>query len=489
VNLILLIGYAVVFTVAAFMLFVRLERSGRSVTTVLILLWLLVIESALYENPNLVPNGLFHPGIGADPKPDDEIIDYAISFRLIDLVVPIAIGARLYARGLPERMRGASVWLLAFLVWLVGAALIGLYNGNSTSLIAFEAKAIVYLGVAALAASVPARDYVEGNGLFNLIYGSAVIAAALVLTDGLDESFSLDIPLLPLPDVGSIGADAASVFVALGILALALAAFRPDRRLPLFAAAGPLLTAPALAGQRAAILGLGVSLVVLLLGLVGTTRRVIATPTEFALLAVLGLGLAILPPSVAMATGSPNAHLPFAGTVEKTFHSTGKEQSAESRVNQWRKAEKLIEQRPVTGWGLGKTYTHYDPGHREFFTTDFTHNIIGDLLLRTGAIGVALFSIAMLLAVWDGWGAWRRQHDDLAAALALACLAIIAGLLARGMVESLFEKFRLATLLGITLGIIGSVAVSPVRARQRERQRLLEPEPEQAWNSGISSAH
>jgi O-antigen ligase len=487
VSLLLLLGYAAVFAAAAFWYLVRLERTGQSLKTVLLLLWLLVIEAALYENPNLVPNGIFHPGIGADPIPDDEIIDYAISFRLVDLIVPIAIAARLYAKGLPERLRGSSIWLAAFLTWIFGSALIGLYNGNATGLITFELKLIVYLGVAGLAATVPAKAYVESRGLYRLIYGTAAIAAALIVTDGMDMSFSLDLPLLPLPDVGSVGADAASIFVAFGTLALTLAAFRKDERLRLFAAAGALLTAPALAGQRAAILGLGVSVGVLLIGLVATTRRLRATPTEFALLFVMGLGLATLPAATALALGSPDARLLFAGTVEKTFTSTAKQQSAESRVNQWRKAGELIEERPVTGWGLGKTYTHYDPGHREFFTTNYTHNVIGDLLLRTGAIGVALFLIAMLLASLDGWLAWRRQTDDLAAALALASLAIIAGLLARGMVESLFEKFRLATLLGITLGIIGSVAVEPVRARARERRRLTEPE--EAWSSGISSAH
>lgn len=486
-SLILLLGYALVFAAAAFWYLVRLERAGRSVTTVLLLLWIIVVESALYENPNLVPNGLFHPGIGADPIPDDEIIDYAISFRLMDLIVPIAIGARLYAKGLPERVRGASIWMAAFLTWIIGSALVGFYNGNATGLITFELKIVVYLGVAALAATVPAKAYVESKGLYRLIYGSAVIAAALIVTDGLDQHYALDIPLVPIPDIGSVGADAASIFVAFGTLALTLAAFRPEQRLRLFAAAGALLTAPALAGQRAAILGLAVSLAVLLLGLVATTRRLRATPTEFALLFLMGLGLATLPPAAALATGSPDARLLFAGSVEKTFTSQAKQQSEESRVNQWRKAGKLIEERPVTGWGLGKTYTHYDPGHREFFTTNYTHNIIGDLLLRAGAIGVALFVLAMLLASLDGWLAWRRHTDDLAAALALASLAIIAGLLARGMVESLFEKFRLATLLGITLGIIGSVAVQPARARQRERRRL--GEPEQAWSSGISSAH
>ena len=54
INVALLLGYAVVFAAAAFWYLVRLERSGQSVKTVLLLLWLLVIESALYENPNLV---------------------------------------------------------------------------------------------------------------------------------------------------------------------------------------------------------------------------------------------------------------------------------------------------------------------------------------------------------------------------------------------------------------------------------------------------
>jgi O-antigen ligase len=485
-SLIMLLAYAAVFAVSAFWFLVRLERRGRSVTTVLIVLWILVIESALYDNPNNVPNGLFHPGIGEDPNPDDEIIDYAISFRLVDLIVPIALAARLYAVGLPDRIRGSSVWIAAFITWLVGAGLIGFINGTSPGLITFELKAIVYLGVLGLAASVPPGAYLEGGGLHRLIYGSALIASALIVSDGLSLDFALDIPILPLPDVGAIGADAASVFVALGVFALTLASFQEQHRLRLFAAAGPLLVAPALAGQRAAILGLLISVAILLIGLVLTTRRLRATATEFALLALLGLGLATLPPAASLALGSPNARLPFAEDVETTFSSTGKRQSAEARLNQWRKAGELIEERPVTGWGLGKTYVHYDPGHREFFETNYTHNIVGDLLLRTGAIGLLLFLIAIVLALADGWSAWRRQRDDLAAALALASTAIIVGLLARGMVESLFEKFRLATLLGIMLGIVGSTAVSPLRARYGEPHQA---QPEQAWSSRISSAH
>jgi hypothetical protein len=53
------------------------------------------------------------------------------------------------------------------------------------------------------------------------------------------------------------------------------------------------------------------------------------------------------------------------------------------------------------------------------------------------------------------------------------------------MVESLFEKYRLATMLGIVLGIVGSAAVSPVRARLGQE---LEPRAEHAWSSETSFA-
>jgi O-antigen ligase len=481
----LLFGFTALAAVSLFWSFVRLERAGHSVWTVLLVLWILVLDASLYADPNEVPVGLFHPGVGRDPDPTDEILESAISFRLVDLVIPIAVGARLYARGLPERIRMSSVWLLAFFAWLVGAAVIGVLNANASNLIAFELKALIYLGIFGLVASVPIRTFVEGRGLPLLIYGSATIAAALIVMDGMSLSFALDLPLLPLPHVGTMGADAAGIFVPLGVIAFCLALVSAQRRLRLFVAAGPLLLSPVVASQRAAIITLVVALGVFALGAFATRRRVQARPTEFALLGTLVLGLAFLPPAASLALGSHDARFPFEAEVEETFTSRAKQQSAQSRVNQWRKAGELIEERPVTGWGLGKTYIHYDAGHYQFFETNYTHNIGGDLLIRTGAIGLMLFTFAVVLALLDGLAAWLRHPDDTAAVLAFGAVAIISGLLARGMVESLFEKYRLATMLGITLGIVGSVAVEPVRARFAQR---LQPKAEKAWSSGTSFA-
>jgi len=233
------------------------------------------------------------------------------------------------------------------------------------------------------------------------------------------------------------------------------------------------------------ILTLVVSLTTFAAFAFATRRPLRATPTELALLGAMVIGLAAVPTVGSLALGSSDARLPFEQEVQETFTSLGKQQSAQSRLNQWKKARELIEERPVTGWGLGKTYRHYDAGHLEFFETNYTHNVGTDLLMRTGAIGLVLFVLAMSLSFLDGLRAWRRQTDDIAAVLGLASAAIIAKLLAKGMVESLFEKYRLATLLGIVLGIVGSVAVRPMRARFEER---VKPDMEKTWSSGTSFA-
>jgi O-antigen ligase len=483
-SVFLLFAFAALAGVSLFWWFVRQERTGHSVTTILFVLWILVLDAALHDNPNQVPAGLFHPGVGPDPDPTDAIIESAVSFRLIDLIIPIALGARLYARGLPTRIRMSSIWLLAFFAWLVGAALIGVMNSNSPDLIAFESKALIYLGLFGLVASVPINTLAESRGLSWLLSGSALIATFLIFTDGIGFTFSVDvIPLVPLPSVGTLGADAAGIFVALGVIALAIALVRERGRIQWFATAAPLLLSPVVSSQRAAIGTLIVALLVFGVAAIATRRKLHATPTEFALVAMLALSLTILPPVAALALGSHDARLPFEREVQQTFTSTAKRQSAESRLNQWRKAGELIEERPVTGWGLGMTYTHFDAGHKTFFETNYTHNIFGDLLMRTGAIGLFLFALATMLALLDGLAAWRRHPNDVAAVLALAAVAIISGLLARGMVESLFEKYRLATMLGIVLGIVGSAALSPVRARLGEQTST-----EKAWSSETSFA-
>jgi O-antigen ligase len=107
-----------------------------------------------------------------------------------------------------------------------------------------------------------------------------------------------------------------------------------------------------------------------------------------------------------------------------------------------------------------------------------THNILLDLALRTGVVGLILFVVAVALTFRDGVRTWLRQSDDRIAALALACTAALAALLAKGMVESLFEKYRLAVFLGLLVGVMISGALAtrsegaaePASSRRRGRR-------------------
>jgi cation transporter-like permease len=51
------------------------------------------------------------------------------------------------------------------------------------------------------------------------------------------------------------------------------------------------------------------------------------------------------------------------------------------------------------------------------------------------------------------------------AVLALALVAVVVGFVAKGMVESIFEKYRLATMLGLSLGMLRGAVTSAGGAR------------------------
>ena len=55
---------------------------------------------------------------------------------------------------------------------------------------------------------------------------------------------------------------------------------------------------------------------------------------------------------------------------------------------------------------------------------------------------------------------WRKHLRSEVAALALAASACLVGLLARGLVESIFEKYRLAVGLGVLIGLVLSARTS-----------------------------
>ena len=77
-------------------------------------------DTCLYPNESTVPTGLIHPAIGG------------LSFRLLDVVVLVALAARLTTRGIARFGPRGLLWG-AFLAWIAkGHAFLGMHSATDT---------------------------------------------------------------------------------------------------------------------------------------------------------------------------------------------------------------------------------------------------------------------------------------------------------------------------------------------------------------------
>src|ERR1035437_5102160 len=248
VVLLAIVGLAAVLVFAGF---VRLERAGKRMTSVLVIFGLVLAEAWIYPNQSLIPAGIFHLVLGSGSGVGGA--DSGLSFRLPEILVPMAFMARMLARRRPLLLKAASLWWLAFLTWLAAAAVIGVENGNSANLALFEAKAIAYIGFFVLVAGVPANEFAHGRTFRRFLYGSSALAAIGILLNQLKANISLAIPGVPISNMGAMGADAATIFLSLGLIAAAIA-ICSEHQTRLIIASLPLLFASIVAEQRAALL-------------------------------------------------------------------------------------------------------------------------------------------------------------------------------------------------------------------------------------------
>jgi O-antigen ligase len=461
-----------------FFVFRRLERTDRSTTVVAVVWGLLLLDTCLYPNESTVPTGLIHPAIGG------------LSFRLIDVVVLVALAGRLTTRGLGRFGPRGLLWA-AFLAWIATAGVIGFVNGNAIDQLTFEGKEILYLSAMLLTAGIPASRYLETGFLPKLIGATALLATLLLITStaGLTLSLGSQAPPTAGADTaettylaaGTLGTDTTTMFVALGVIALALGlnATRPWQRFGLLLASAPLLASTLGPSQRAAFVGLGVSLGVLI-GLSAVShRRLKAKPTELALAALAVTALVIGPTVFQTVSKQEPAAVPFANQVATGFASRGEQLTTQDRLNQWQVAGGLIAARPALGWGLGKTYYYFEPGSMQFFQLDITHNVGLDILLRAGAVGFLLFIAALATSFFGALRTWYRSQEELVAALALGATAAVLGLIGKGMAESILEKYRIAVALGLFLGILLSAATAGEQLDEatEPNQELLDLQP------------
>ena len=450
--------------------FLAWERQGRGVRTVLTIWWVTLIDASLFPDVAAsLRTSFFHPVV------------FGQNFRLLELLVPLALVLRLHVRGWPRRLDAtAPVWL-AFYAFTALATVTGFLQHYSGGLVLTEASILFYVGATtALVGSVPVRDYLRERTLTPFVRWTAGAALVLFVLNELDLRITTTaIPNLPLDRFGLFGPDAASLYPVIGLIGILTELTRTGgrrRRATVLAPAAFLVLSHLGTTQRAARLDLYLAVVVVAVACLSPLRRRLrVTRAQVGISALAVVALVLLAPafveSVSAAFEGRQAHVsvPFAEQTSKALDTGRRQGSIQSRYNQWDAILTLIREKPFSGWGLGRTYEHYEVGFGPQ-TQGITHNLVLDVLFRLGLVGLALWVVGTVRLIAGGFGAWRRLLDDRVAAFGLALAAATTGLLARGMVESIFEKYKLAVGLGILYGLLVSV-----RAALRTQDEGHEP--------------
>lgn len=426
--------------------FVRWERTGRSHIPTAIVLGALTFESIVLPSPGTTPNGLFRVRAAGE------------DIRTVAVLALLAVIARAWVRGLPTRVTITGLLWGANVVWYGAAAVIGNVRGHDSNLVIFELQSLIYIAIGYLLfAGTPVRAFMAERAVawWTAVLTAAVGVFAMLTLFKVFTDVSLGIQRFP--GLGNYGAAGRSVVTAIAIIVIVTESCRARPRAWVVVCSVLLLLSPVVGIQRASLVQAAVCLVGLGVVVFGRTWRSRArlTPTVSGLV-VLGLiGLVVfavvLPPAL---TGKPSI---LVASLDRAFTGEGQLESVDARERLWSESRNLIEEHPLVGWGLGKRAELARPFPKEPLEVS-SHNILLDLWIRVGAVGVALFLLAIASSLFDAARAWRSHPDPVVAAFAMGCAIGLIGVVAKGFVEPLFDNFRLAMLLGMLLGGIASAA-------------------------------
>ena len=433
---------------------VTVERRGYHTELLTVIVGLIAFESIMWSQ-DAVPVGIFHPKLAGQ------------NFRLYDVLIPIALLARLRVRGLPRRVSALGAVVFVFCFWYMCEAVIGVMRGYGLNNVLFEAKLVIYVGGAyVLAAGVRAEDILGDHGIRRLARPLAVVTLVLLALTASGGGINIPVPTLNVTGLAGVQPDAATLFLGLGVITLLVELASPRRR-PTMVAAGIVLMLSALgSSQRAALVALAAGAAFAAVGWlvpVNRKRRIRLTPTEvLGTATVLAGGTAAYP----LLTGASNwdlSNLPLASLLSRTFTSTGKAQSAADRVAQYHAALPDVMKHLVLGWGLAIPTTYIAIG--KTVVTQSPDDVYLSIVLRTGLFGLLLFAALAVAAIVVVARVFQDHPDSKVAALAWGCGTIVVAILARGSVEGIFEKYRLAIELGLALGMAQSAMASLARRK------------------------
>jgi len=113
---------------------------------------------------------------------------------------------------------------------------------------------------------------------------------------------------------------------------------------------------------------------------------------------------------------------------------------ADPRLSIWSKATQHIEQRPLTGYGFGRGLLRERlPEEANHELAWHSHNLLLDLALQAGLIGLVLFVVLLAATLRQGLR-FAGDSNAASAACGMALIALLAGMLTRNMTDMLFVR-------------------------------------------------
>ncbi len=143
----------------------------------------------------------------------------------------------------------------------------------------------------------------------------------------------------------------------------------------------------------------------------------------------------------------------FVAPVESTFSGVGNVQSADARLSLADEAIAQIREHPIIGVGVGAQVTNEAPAAREE-TTAAAHNLVLDLWMRLGIVGLIAFAGAVIVTASTGFSTWRKAASNGVAAIALGSVFVVLGIVTKAMVEPALDKYRLSLSLSLAVGCV-----------------------------------
>ena len=260
--------------------------------------------------------------------------------------------------------------------------------------------------------------------------------------------------------------------VVVGLTAL-LSPSWPRRRLTLLGLGLPGLIATFAALSRQSFVALAVSVLVLLA--LGGRLRLDARRTAVAssVVVVVVFALAAAWSGVSSPAGNVVARQLYAFEV-RVVQGLFPENAAQSPGNQWRLVEaryalEAFRGAPVLGVGVGEAYRPL-AGEQVFGDADygarFIHNLWLYYVAKTGAVGVAVFLVFLLVPTV---GALRQPLRDRQSVVDVALVAGLVGLAVVNVFEPDFHRVGTAPLLGALLGYLALRASRQAPGRRSRR--------------------